>query len=111
MAPSYKLHYFNLRARAEVIRWIFHYGGQEFEDHRIDFAQWPAVKPTTPFGTLPYLEVDGKPLGESAAIARFVARKLGVAGKSGWEEGQADAVVDYVKGALLYRHIYSLNLC
>ncbi|XP_055328744.1 glutathione S-transferase 1-like [Paramacrobiotus metropolitanus] len=99
MVHKYKLIYFNLPGRAELPRWIFHYAGQDFEDKRIEHAQWPAVKPTTPDGTLPYLEVDGKPLSQSQAIARYLARTFKVAGHNAWEEAEADAVVDYLGDA------------
>ena len=64
MGNKYKLVYFDAPCRAELIRWIFAYGGQEFDDHRITREDWPTLKATTPFGKLPYLEVDGKPLPE-----------------------------------------------
>jgi len=99
MAPTYKLHYFGVRARAELIRWELSYAGQEFEDDRIEGADWPALKPKTPFGQLPYLEVDGKPLAQSLTIARFIARKHGFAGQNAWEEAQVDSLVDYVTDA------------
>ncbi|OQV13154.1 putative Hematopoietic prostaglandin D synthase [Hypsibius exemplaris] len=99
MAPKTKLFYFDARGRAEPIRWIFAYGGQEYEDVRISHADWPAVKATTPNGQLPYLEVDGKALAESLAIARYAARKNGLVGKDDFEAAQADALVDIVSGA------------
>jgi len=99
MAPSYKLHYFNIRARAELIRWELSYAGQEFEDIRVEMPDWPALKPTTPFGQLPYLEFDGKPLAQSITISRFIARKHGLAGQNAWEEAKADELVDYVGDA------------
>ena len=34
---KYKLIYFNLKARAEVIRYIFAHSGVEYEDVRYDF--------------------------------------------------------------------------
>ncbi|OQV13153.1 putative glutathione S-transferase 8 [Hypsibius exemplaris] len=99
MAPVYKLHYFNLRTRGEVIRWTLSLAGQEFEDHRVEFPDWPALKPTTPTGQLPYLEVDGKALDQSVTIARFVAREHGLAGKNNWESAQVDSLVDYLRDA------------
>lgn len=38
------------------------------QDNRIDFAEWPAFKPSTPFGQIPVLEVDGKVIAQSGAI-------------------------------------------
>jgi prostaglandin-H2 D-isomerase / glutathione transferase len=48
--PNYKLHYFNATARADLIRLLFAVSGIDFEDHRIELDEWPAVKPTTPLG-------------------------------------------------------------
>jgi len=78
---------------------VLAYGGQEFEDHRVKPEQWPALKASTPTGQLPYLEVDGKPLAQSIAIARYLARQTGSAGQSAWEEAQVDALVDHVSDA------------
>jgi len=54
---------------------------------------------TTPNGQVPYLEVDGKPLPQSLAIARFAARKNGLAGSDDFEAAQVDALVDYISDA------------
>ncbi|KAM8803993.1 hematopoietic prostaglandin D synthase isoform 2-T2 [Rhynchonycteris naso] len=43
--PSYKLTYFNMRGRAEIIRYIFAYLDIKYEDHRIEQADWPEIKP------------------------------------------------------------------
>lgn len=45
--PNYKLHYFNLRARGELIRLIFAAAGVEYEDYRIPFKDWPNVNKTS----------------------------------------------------------------
>jgi glutathione S-transferase len=97
--PAYTLHYFNLRARGELIRWLFEYSGTPFEDHRIAFEEWPAIKPNTPYGNLPYLEVDGKPLAQSLAIARLLARRFKLAGANDWEQALIDEIVEYVRDA------------
>ena len=54
----------------------------------------------TVFGQLPVLEVDGVQLGQSMAIARYLARKYNLAGKTDLEMAQADMVVDCVQDAL-----------
>ena len=46
MAPKVKLMYFDIRARAEIIRIMLNYGGIEFEDKRVQNADWPKVKPS-----------------------------------------------------------------
>nr|XP_008520565.1 PREDICTED: hematopoietic prostaglandin D synthase isoform X2 [Equus przewalskii] len=42
--PNYKLTYFNMRGRAEIIRYIFAYLDIKYEDHRIEQADWPEIK-------------------------------------------------------------------
>lgn len=44
--PKYKLRYFNVTALGEPLRFLFAYGGIEYEDLRVDFADWPALKPS-----------------------------------------------------------------
>ncbi|XP_044536457.1 hematopoietic prostaglandin D synthase [Gracilinanus agilis] len=92
--PHYKLIYFNMRGRAEIIRYLLAYLGIQYEDHRINQADWPAVKPTIPFGKIPILEVDGVSLHQSLAIGRFLAREAGLAGKTELEQCQVDAIID-----------------
>jgi glutathione S-transferase len=94
--PNYKLIYFNGRGRAETIRLCFAAAGIKYEDKRVEKADWPALKPTTPWGSMPLLEVDGKVVGQSLAIARLVAREGGLMGKNAVETGQIDAVTDVV---------------
>jgi glutathione S-transferase len=50
MANSkYKLIYFNSRARAEPIRFMFAIAGVEYEDVRIEGSKWPALKESKEF--------------------------------------------------------------
>ncbi|XP_008842842.1 hematopoietic prostaglandin D synthase [Nannospalax galili] len=92
--PSYKLIYFNMRGRAEIIRYIFAYLDIKYEDHRIQQADWPNIKPTLPFGKIPVLEVEGFTLHQSLAIARYLTKNTDLAGKTELEQCQVDAVVD-----------------
>ena len=99
---TYKLTYFPVRARAEVIRFVFVQAGVKYEDVRIKKEDWPELKPSklavmwkfldgklfialavlflpsdTPLGHLPILEVDGKTICGSTGIARFLAERFG----------------------------------
>ncbi|XP_017777598.1 PREDICTED: glutathione S-transferase-like [Nicrophorus vespilloides] len=92
--PNYKLIYFNARGRAEHIRFIFAYAGIEYQDERIPREKWPELKKRMPFGIVPVLEIDGRRVDQSNAIARYLANKYGLAGKDEWEAMQCDALVD-----------------
>nr|XP_018896149.1 PREDICTED: glutathione S-transferase-like isoform X2 [Bemisia tabaci]XP_018896150.1 PREDICTED: glutathione S-transferase-like isoform X2 [Bemisia tabaci]XP_018905240.1 PREDICTED: glutathione S-transferase-like [Bemisia tabaci] len=93
MGPP-KLTYFSLKGAGETIRFILSYANEEFIDERIDFVKdWPKIKPTTPFGKLPVLEVDGKVATQTSAICRYYAKKCGLAGKDDWEDLLIDATV------------------
>jgi len=95
--PQYKLTYFHYRARAEISRLILAQAGVEYEDIRVDRdTEWPARKDWAPFGQVPVLEVDGVKLCQSKTIARFLAIKHGLAGKTDLERAQADMIVDCI---------------
>jgi len=99
---NYKITYFNARGRAETARQIPAYAGVPFEDVRIDPAEWGKLKPTSPspFGQLPFLEVDGKILGQSQAINRFLGRKHGLGGADDWEAAKIDELNDGLVDAM-----------
>eukprot|EP01130_Rhizamoeba_saxonica_P002975 TRINITY_DN12_c0_g1_i1.p1 TRINITY_DN12_c0_g1~~TRINITY_DN12_c0_g1_i1.p1 ORF type:complete len:230 (+),score=62.90 TRINITY_DN12_c0_g1_i1:44-691(+) len=86
MSTTYKLHYFNGRGRAQISRLLFTVAGIPFENvsygtsesfFNLPGLNWAEVKPTSPYGTLPFLEVekDGKSVfyGETEAIERYIA--------------------------------------
>jgi len=92
--PTYKLTYFDLRARAEVARLLFAAAGVPYEDIRVERSRWPELKPSTPFGQMPILEVDGVKLCQSKAIARYLAGEFGFAGETALDRARADMIVD-----------------
>lgn len=47
-----------------------------------------------PFGMLPVLEIEGKVVSQSNAVARYLARQYGLTGKDEWEALQCDVLVD-----------------
>lgn len=94
--PQYKLTYFPVKALGEPIRFLFSYGGVEFEDFRFDREDWPKLKPDMPFGQVPVLEVDGKKVCQSVAISRYLAKQFGLAGKNDWEALEIDSTVDTI---------------
>jgi len=82
-----KLTYFdNPSSRGEECRLAFVVAGVEFEDQRLAHGAWPSLKPNTPFGALPILEVDGKPaVSQSNAILTYIGRKYDLLPRDEWE--------------------------
>ncbi|CAF0844241.1 unnamed protein product [Didymodactylos carnosus] len=93
---TYKLYYFNLRARGEVIRLIFIAADQKFEDVRYDYSEWENHKNEMSLGQMPVLEVDGQKIPQSLSIARFIAKQLNLAGNDNLEQAKVDSVVDTI---------------
>ena len=91
---SYKLTYFNARGRAELTRLILAQAGVEYTDERLNYEEWVQRESSTPFGVIPVLEVDGKLIGGSIVIARYVAEKFGVAGSNDFENAIIASIVD-----------------
>lgn len=71
----YRLTYFDGPGRAEPIRVAFSLAGIPFEDRRVTFPEFVAMKQRgeLPLGSLPVLEIDGRPMVQTAAILRYVA--------------------------------------
>ena len=94
MAQYPKLTYFNARGRAELARLVLAQAVVQYEDKRITKEEWGDLKPKTPFGVLPILEVDGHTLGGSIEIARFIAEQHGVAGSNAFENAEIAGIMD-----------------
>jgi glutathione S-transferase len=94
-----KLTYFDAPAsRGEECRLALHLAGIEFEDVRIKFADWPALKPTTPFGSLPVLELPGHPpLAQCNAILVLIGRRHDLHPKDDFEAARHEAVMHHVE--------------
>ena len=43
---KYKLTYFDMRARGEIVRLVFAAAGVQYEDNRVAMDQWPTLKPS-----------------------------------------------------------------
>lgn len=64
--------------KAEPARLAFAVKGVAFEDVLLTGSSWETIKPTTPWGQVPVLEVDGQQLAQSGAINSYVGRELGL---------------------------------
>ncbi len=72
------------------------YAGIPFEDVRVSNADWGALKPTMPFGTMPVLDVDGRKLAQSVAVHRYVATLAGLMPSDPWGVAKADEVLGFM---------------
>jgi len=95
-----QLYYFNGRGRAECTRILLTEAGMEFEDKRIEGKDWPALKPTAPYGQMPFLKVGGHTIAQSAAMERWAARAAKMYGANDLQAAQVDMVCEGVNDAM-----------
>merc|ERR1712216_135892 len=73
-----KITYFPLAGRGETSRIMLSAAGVQYDDERINFAQWRELKPQTKWGSMPFLTLaDGSILGQTRALQRFIATQTG----------------------------------
>ena len=94
-----RLIYFDFAgSRGEECRIALHLAGVDFDDVRVSSADWPGLKPQTPFGSLPILEFVGKPpLAQSNAILVYIGRQYGLHPKDDLEAAYHEALMDYAE--------------
>lgn len=72
--------------------------GIDFVDHRVAQQAWAALKPETPYGAVPVLEVEGRaPLAQSNAILSYIGYQHGLLPKDPWEAAQHVAILESVE--------------
>ena len=105
-----KLTHYNAKGKAETSRLILALAGQKYEDKRIEPADMADLKPSLPFGQLPFLEYKGETLSQSMAIAKFLAQEFGLAGSNNLEAAKIDEVVDAINDLqnTLVRKLFNL---
>lgn len=85
-------------SRGEECRLALHIAAVEFEDVRIKREDWPALKPTTPFGGMPVLEMPGHPpLAQSNAILVLIGRLYGLHPVDVFEAARHEAMMCHVE--------------
>jgi glutathione S-transferase len=74
--PNLQLTYFDSPGRAEPVRIALRMAGVPFEDHRLKFPEFAALKAAggLPLGSVPVLTVDGQKITQTAAMLRYAAR-------------------------------------
>lgn len=96
--PTYKLIYFKLKGRAEVTRFVFAQANIPYTDDRVDPKDWPALKESTPYGSMPILEIDDFRITGSIIIPRYLAElpEFNLAGSNAIENTQVAGVADFL---------------
>lgn len=69
---------------------LFKQAGVDFEDVRIEREAWPSIKDEQPLKALPVLEINGKKVCQSAAIARYLAKEFGLMGATNKDQFRID---------------------
>ena len=94
-----KLTYFDApMSRGEECRLALHVAGVDFEDHRIKREDWMKLKPTTPFGSVPVYELEGRPaLAQANAILVLVGRQHDLHPKDDFEAARHEAMMGHVE--------------
>lgn len=94
-----KLIYFDAPvSRGEECRLALHLGGVDFEDVRVNPADWPAMKDRMPYGSLPVLEIPGKPaFAHSNAILVLIGRKHGLHPQDDFEAARHEGMMAHVE--------------
>jgi glutathione S-transferase len=84
------LTYFTFRGLGESIRLFFEDQGVAYEDRRVGFDEWDAVKPQMQFRQMPRLQDGETTLFQSQAILRHLARPRGLCGEIELERIRCD---------------------
>ncbi len=94
-----KLYYFDAPvSRGEECRLALHLAGIDFEDARIKFADWPALKEQMPYGSVPVLELPGHPpLAHSNAILVLIGRRHGLHPADDFEAARHEGMMQHVE--------------
>src|SRR4051794_31306466 len=93
-----KLFYFDAPiSRGEECRLAFSCAGIDFEDVRLPRDKWGDMKPTSPYGSVPWVEVDGKRLAQSIAILAWIGGQSNLLPKDPLEAALHIAMMQHVE--------------
>jgi len=98
-----KVIYFNVPARAELVRWMLHFRAAPFEDVRVKQADWASIKEKYPTKQLPVFEFTDLKTGKQCqivqgpAIIRTVAGLCNLAGKTPQDAIEADQAFECIR--------------
>jgi glutathione S-transferase len=103
MTETMKIHYWGIKARAQLPVLVAKYGGLALEWDTtpvwsVDSSPWSGyragLKEETLFGQLPFLEDGDVKVSQSGAIARYLARKINILGDNDADFALSEALVE-----------------
>ena len=99
MTTKPRLIYFDAPvSRGEDCRLALHIDGVEFEDVRVKSAEWSQLKPQSPYGALPVLELpDRPPLAHSNAILALIGRQYRLHPADLYEAARHEGMMQHVE--------------
>ncbi len=107
---KYKLTYFDFDGgRGEPIRIAFHAAGIEFEDERISFEEFAAMRDNARFRCVPVLEIDGVAVTQSNAMNRYVGRMAGLYPEDNLQALYCDEAMEAVED-LLHQVVHTFGM-
>ncbi len=94
-----KLTYFDAPvSRGEECRLALYLAGIDFDDNRVKFADWPGLKDSMPYGSIPVLEMPGQGvLAHSNAILTFIGRPNGLHPRNEFEAARHEGMMAHVE--------------
>ena len=102
-APLVSFHYFQGKGLGEQVRLLLWEAGVQYEERYVDTREKLETLRANKellFQQLPLLEIDGLKLVQSGAIARYIARKYNLYGKSTADQVHCDMLADGIKDIL-----------
>jgi len=97
MSSSLKLVYWPIHGRALPIRLAAAVGKVPLEDELISFQEWPSIKETFPFGSIPVLKTDFGVLAQSNAILSYIGKQGGLYPKDPAAAARVDEILNFIE--------------
>lgn len=82
MTEPIKITYFGVKAKALFPMLVAEIGGVPYIWEKVEMADWPAMKASTPFGQLPIMSHGEVSIAQSNAIAMYIGKKANLLGST-----------------------------
>lgn len=103
------LTYFDMYGRAEPTRMLLSHLKIEWTETHVDFPPTAEQKETSEFKSFPFLKIDGKKIGQSRGILRYLAAKHGLYPKEPYDLWRMESLLDHYADleAGLYKVVFT----